>query len=228
MEETANFNSLIDKINRILESGEPDNISVDDYSGSTGYTPQYIIDALNTVIGIDKWGFDEISNELTGGETPVLAEAHIKVWLFNLENYRTAYGQARITRGDVGDARKGAQTDAIKKALSYFSIGNRAYLGLLGSGKGKKVTQATKVATTSSSDTKTRSDSTAKSTKSPTAGESTRKMYFAVAKTAGYESEKAKEMAKNAYKVESFTDLTTKQMQDLINWMVKKGKEVKQ
>src|SRR6185312_17383890 len=42
------------------------------------------------------------------------------------------WGQNRVTRGDIGDARKGAQTDAIKKALSYFSIGNRAYQGLLG------------------------------------------------------------------------------------------------
>ena len=32
---------------------------------------------------------------------------------------------------DVGDAFKSAQTDAMKKALSHFSIGNRAYHGLL-------------------------------------------------------------------------------------------------
>jgi hypothetical protein len=38
-----------------------------------------------------------------------------------------AWGQARVTKGDLGDARKGAQTDAIKKVLSSFSIGNRAY-----------------------------------------------------------------------------------------------------
>ena len=33
---------------------------------------------------------------------------------------------------------KSAQTDAIKKALSYFSVGNRAYLGMLGKPKSQR------------------------------------------------------------------------------------------
>ncbi len=43
-----------------------------------------------------------------------------------------------MTRGAVGDARKGAQTDALKKGLSYFGIGNRAYHGLLENPKESK------------------------------------------------------------------------------------------
>ena len=37
----------------------------------------------------------------------------------------------KIVLGDVGSAFKGAATDAVEKALALFSIGNRAYLGLL-------------------------------------------------------------------------------------------------
>ena len=60
-----------------------------------------------------------------------LAIAQVKVWIKDVEFKPVGYGQSRVTKGDVGDAKKGAQTDAIKKALSYFSIGNRAYHGLL-------------------------------------------------------------------------------------------------
>ena len=52
---------------------------------------------------------------------------------------RTAYGSKQNIKrksGDKwnsswGDCKKSAQTDALKKALSYFSIGNKAYHGLL-------------------------------------------------------------------------------------------------
>jgi len=69
---------------------------------------------------------------------PSVVVCSIRVWLGDKECSRTAYGQGRVTKGDLGDAYKSAQTDAIKKALSYFSIGNRAYLGLLvKGGKGR-------------------------------------------------------------------------------------------
>lgn len=123
------------EVNKILLDGEPGNISVDTYSGFTGYKPQHIIDAMNAIFGIGKWGFKELSSDLEEG----LAIAQVEVWISGVEFRPTGWGQARITKGDRGDARKGAQTDAIKKALSYFSIGNRAYQGLLeGADKGKR------------------------------------------------------------------------------------------
>jgi recombination DNA repair RAD52 pathway protein len=64
----------------------------------------------------------------------MLAVAQVKVWLAGIDFHPCAWGQSRVTKGDIGDAKKGAQTDAIKKALSYFSIGNRAYYGLLQKG----------------------------------------------------------------------------------------------
>ena len=100
--------------NKILLEGEPGNISYDSYGGYTGYKPQYVIAAMNEAFGVGEWGFEEVSMSVT--ET--LAIAQVKVWLKGIESKPTAWGQSRITKGDEGDARKGAQTDAIKKGLS--------------------------------------------------------------------------------------------------------------
>ena len=121
--------------NKILHEGEPKNISIDNYSGYSGYRPQFIFDALNAVFKIGGWGFEEVASEIVTHQTEKgnssLAIAQVKVWLKGIDFQPSSYGQSRVTKGDVGDAKKGAQTDAIKKALSYFSIGNRAYHGLL-------------------------------------------------------------------------------------------------
>ena len=122
-------------VNKILHDGEPGNISIDSYSGFTGYKPQYIIDAMNAVFKIGGWGFEEVSTEIVSHQTEKgtssLAICQVKVWLKDVAFQPVGWGQSRVTKGDLGDAKKGAQTDAIKKALSYFSIGNRAYHGLL-------------------------------------------------------------------------------------------------
>jgi hypothetical protein len=124
------MNDKVQAVNDLLRAGEPGNISVDEHSDYTGYAPQSVIDAMNEVF-YGEWGFDEYSNEIVAGDKGGLAVAKVGVWLKDNDSKPTAWGQNRVTRGDVGDAHKGAQTDAIKKALSYFSIGNRAYLGLL-------------------------------------------------------------------------------------------------
>lgn len=126
--------SKVREVNELLKQGEPGNVSADTYSNSTGYKPQYIIDAMNKVFGLGGWGFEEISNDLVDKNEegkPTMAVAQVKVWLREIDFQPAAYGQSRVTRGDYGDARKGAQTDALKKALSYFSVGSRAYHGLL-------------------------------------------------------------------------------------------------
>lgn len=127
---------LIEKANEILLKGEPANISYDTYAGYSGYKPQYVIAAMNEAFGVGNWGFEELSMEMT--ET--LALAKVQVWLKDIEAKPTAHGQSRVTKGDVGDARKGAQTDAIKKGLSYFGIGERAYFGLLPTPQNAKAT----------------------------------------------------------------------------------------
>ena len=125
----------IKAVNQLLHDGEPGNVSIDNYSGYSGYKPQYIIDAMNIVFKIGSWGFEEVTSEIVSHQaekgTSNLALCQVKVWLKNIEFMPVGWGQSRVTKGDIGDAKKGAQTDAIKKALSYFSIGNRAYHGLL-------------------------------------------------------------------------------------------------
>ena len=133
--EAKTIEEKIKAVNQILHDGEPGNISLDSYSGFTGYRPQHIIDSMNAVFKIGGYGFEEISSEIVNHQsekgTSMLVIAHVKVWLKDVPFQPSSYGQARVTKGDVGDAKKAAQTDAIKKALAYFSVGNRAYHGLL-------------------------------------------------------------------------------------------------
>ncbi len=133
--DTRTVEEKIKAVNQILHDGEPGNISSDDFNGFTGYKPQYIIDAMNAIFKIGGWGFEEVTSEIVSYQTDKgsanLAVAQVKVWLKDIAFQPTGWGQARITKGDVGDSRKGAQTDAIKKALSYYSLGNRAFHGLL-------------------------------------------------------------------------------------------------
>lgn len=145
IEETKNktINEKVKEVNAILLKGEPANVSIDSYSGYSGYKPQYIVDAMNAVFGIGNWGFSEISNEIVTTGEAQLAIANVSVYLEGIDARPVGYGQSRVTRGDLGDAKKGAQTDALKKALSYFSIGNRAFHGLLEkwNKKGQNVTR---------------------------------------------------------------------------------------
>ena len=136
--EAKTVEEKIKAVNKILLDGEPGNISVDSYSGYSGYKPQFIVDAINAVFGIGNWGFEELTAQVLTSQTEKgtasLAIAQVKVWLKGVAFQPVGWGQARVTKGDIGDAKKGSQTDAIKKALSYFSIGNRAYHGLLRGG----------------------------------------------------------------------------------------------
>src|SRR5690242_21706795 len=118
--EAKTVEEKIKAVNKVLQDGEPANVSVDNYSGFTGYKPQYIIDAINAVFGIGGWGFDEVSTEIvthqTEKGTSSLAVTQVKVWIKDVAFQPVGWGQARVTKGDIGDAKKGAQTDAIKKA----------------------------------------------------------------------------------------------------------------
>ena len=129
----------VKEVNRMLKEQEPNNVSVDSYSGYTGYKPMYLIDNMNCVFGFGGWGFAEVASEIVSTPTEkapsMLAVAQVRVWLRGCDAEFTAWGQSRVTKGDIGDARKGAATDALKKGLSYFSIGNRAFHGLLSKGK---------------------------------------------------------------------------------------------
>lgn len=132
---------ILEKIKRVNErllKGEPANISENKYSSyaSSGYKSQHIVDALNLELGIGMWGFEETESTLVYDECnkPIMALSTVKVWIAGCVSEFSAHGQCSIRSGDIGDAKKGAVTDALKKGLSYFSIGNRAFHGLLQKG----------------------------------------------------------------------------------------------
>lgn len=126
------MNEKIKKANEILEKGEPKNWSKD-HKGYAGYKPQAVIDAVNEV-GIN-WSLEllETSERASGKEnknkqpiTDVLTKVRITIGDQKID----AVASHPIL-DDYGDAMKSAQTDAMKKAFAHFSIGNRAYHGLL-------------------------------------------------------------------------------------------------
>src|SRR3982751_5447141 len=89
----------IKHVNDILAKGEPGNISMDAYSGFTGYKPQFIIDAMNAVFGIGGWGFEELQTSLEGGKenaSPTLAIGQVKVWIKGIDFTPVGWGQNRI------------------------------------------------------------------------------------------------------------------------------------
>lgn len=128
-----NFATQVTKINAILKKGEPSNWTKD-HKGYSGYKPQSIIDAINAVIG-GEWSLEVLDNsyfqsDKTDKNGNKIKHAMVKVRLRVFGKSVDAFASHPVL-DDPGDAFKSAQTDAMKKAFSHFSIGNRAYHGLL-------------------------------------------------------------------------------------------------
>lgn len=124
---------IIKKINEVLLQGEPNNYSKD-HKGYSGYKPQAVIDAVNSELS-GKWSTEVLEKReyVTGrtnksGGAIIEAFVHVRVTIEGVSHEAMA---SNPILDDFGDAYKSAQTDAVKKALSLFSIGNRAYHGLL-------------------------------------------------------------------------------------------------
>src|SRR5438128_2707991 len=100
--EAKTIEEKIKAVNKLLNDGEPRNVSVDNYSGFTGYKPQYIVDAMNAVFHIGGWGFEEVSTEIASHQTEkgtsALAICQVKVWLKGIEFTPASYGQSRVTK----------------------------------------------------------------------------------------------------------------------------------
>jgi hypothetical protein len=95
-----------------------------------GFRPQYVFDSVNEVLGPENWRYELTKEEIF--ETQAVAEVRLFVkidgdWLCKGSHK----GQMQIVKGNVGDAQKGAITDAIQKCMSLLSIGSDAYKGLL-------------------------------------------------------------------------------------------------
>ena len=95
-----------------------------------GYKPQYVFDAVNSVLLPENWRYEVVSKEIFDNQ--VVAE--VKLFLRAGEDWfckGSQTGQMQIIKKNVGDAMKGAITDALQKCLSLLSIGSDAYRGLL-------------------------------------------------------------------------------------------------
>lgn len=95
-----------------------------------GYRPQYVFDSVNEILGPENWRYELTKEEIF--ETQAVAEIKLFLKVDNEWLCKGSHkGQMQIVKGNVGDAQKGAITDAIQKCMSLLSIGSDAYKGLL-------------------------------------------------------------------------------------------------
>ena len=95
-----------------------------------GYRPQYVFDSVNDVLGPENWRYELTREEIFENQAVAEIRLFVRVdgdWLCKGSHK----GQMQIVKGNVGDAQKGAITDAIQKCMSLLSIGSDAYKGLL-------------------------------------------------------------------------------------------------
>ena len=79
-----------------------------------GYRPQYVFDSVNEVLGPENWRYELTKEEIFDNQTVAEIRLYLKVdsdWLCKGSHK----GQMHIIKGNVGDAQKGAITDAIQK-----------------------------------------------------------------------------------------------------------------
>jgi len=96
-----------------------------------GYRPQYVFDSINEFLGPENWRYELIKEEIFENQAVAEVKLFLKTdaeWLCKGSHK----GQMNIVKGNIGDAQKGAITDAIQKCFSLVSIGTDAYRGLLG------------------------------------------------------------------------------------------------
>jgi|GEM_PF-247544 len=95
-----------------------------------GFKPQYVFDAVNEILQPENWRYEIVSKEIFDFQAVVEVKLFIRIaneWLCK----GSQTGQMNIVKKNVGDAYKGAVTDAIQKCFSLVSIGSDAYRGLL-------------------------------------------------------------------------------------------------
>lgn len=138
---------FIEGINDKLEAYGDRAITADKYSsfGAVGYDWQFIVDAVNDVLGVDGWYYDlvgeiEVEKRTRHDEkkdkdiTTYYAEAMVKIYVnLGVDGMFATRGVTvgRCQNIDRANARKGSISDACKKGFSLFSIGAKAMRGEL-------------------------------------------------------------------------------------------------
>ena len=122
----------INAINNVLRDSGSNAVQKIDFGGQIryGYRPQYVFDAVNQIISPENWRYELIKEEIFDNQAVAEVKLFLKTdaeWLCKGSHK----GQMAIVRGNIGDAQKGAITDALQKCLSLCSIGQDSYRGLL-------------------------------------------------------------------------------------------------
>jgi len=136
------LNMAIAAINEELEAGEPENVSYNEYEGRAGYEGQYVIDAVNRHLGPENWRVrrtgewtihektDKGTGELIPGSVEAEFELDIRVAPDEWLSKGPVIGANQVGT-NLAEAKNAATRNATKKLFSLWSIGSRAYLGLL-------------------------------------------------------------------------------------------------
>ena len=125
-EKRASFKSLYEQLSAPFPQ---EAYTRDDSRGFalTSLKPQYIVERLNEVCGVDGW---ELVGEFTRGDGDVLFTGKLVI-----NDGFTGHGQiavgAALIKKSLSDAYKSAKTDALSKAASYFGVGNDMFKGLV-------------------------------------------------------------------------------------------------
>ncbi len=85
-------------------------------------TLEQVVTRLNTVLGVDGWDFS--IHDHGQDESHCWVQGHMMVHFGIRTVVREQFGECAITRGmSIGDARKGAASDALKKCASLIGVG---------------------------------------------------------------------------------------------------------
>ena len=138
-----NLTEQVAKINRILDEFGDAAIQVYDTGSfeAIGYKPQFLIDAINQVLGAGSWRHElheyklhEVKTKKGEDRTVVTVELSVQILAEDgTVVYSTGkqFGSGNVVFGNIGDGIKGAITDGIGKCFSLLSIGQKAYRGEL-------------------------------------------------------------------------------------------------
>lgn len=136
---TENISQKVEQINaklRTFGSAAVQQVMFKDRDGKVigqvryGFKPQYVFDAVNEILQPENWRYEIVSKEIFDFQAVVEVKLFIRTadeWICK----GSQTGQMNIVKKNVGDAYKGAVTDAIQKCFSLVSIGSDAYRGLL-------------------------------------------------------------------------------------------------
>jgi hypothetical protein len=128
----------VEEVNRLLDAKGIKAVQEIKGAGRTlyGFLPQAVFDAMNQVFG-DGWGYEVVEykeSQLGDKGMNSYGLVRVRVWVKPEPDKepvsREAFGGSR--NNSIGDALKGAVTDAVQKGLAMFSVGRMAYEGELG------------------------------------------------------------------------------------------------